>query len=67
HPLSTTLTSMTEWTPEALKAEIAYRRATAHHNWQHSRDRQHNHHPSTPSWLHRVIHRTSTKPSGTSP
>ena len=56
---------MTEWTPEAVNAEIAYRRTTAHDNWQRSNG-------SPRRWfrrvLHRaVIHRTSPKHGGTSP
>ncbi|MBM7862812.1 hypothetical protein [Lentzea nigeriaca] len=49
---------MTEWTPEAIKAEIEYRRGNARCNWQRSHGRM-------PSWLRRVIHHTSTKPSST--
>jgi hypothetical protein len=48
---------MTEWTPEAVKAEIEYRRGTALCNWQRSNGR-------APSWIRRVIHRTSGKHSG---
>ncbi|MEU3646847.1 hypothetical protein AB0E59_25935 [Lentzea sp. NPDC034063] len=48
---------MTEWTPEAIKAEIDYRRGTAVCNWQRSnRD--------MPSWMSRVIHRTTRKLGG---
>jgi hypothetical protein len=43
---------MTEWTPEAIKAEIDYRRSNAQYNWQRS-------HSRTPSWISRVIHRTA--------
>ncbi|MEU0885095.1 hypothetical protein ABZ345_41430 [Lentzea sp. NPDC005914] len=49
---------MTEWTPEAIKAEIDYRRGNARCNWQRSNG-------GAPSWLSRVIHRTSAKPSST--
>lgn len=49
--------AMTEWTPEAIKAEIDYRRGNAVCNWQRSNG-------SAPSWLRRVIHRTSGKPGG---
>ncbi|MFD5830623.1 hypothetical protein [Lentzea sp. NPDC060358] len=48
---------MTEWTPEAIKAEIDYRRDSARCNWQRS-------HGTGPSWLRRVIHRTSRKHGG---
>jgi hypothetical protein len=49
---------MTEWTPEAIKAEIDYRRGNARCNWQRSNG-------GAPSWLRRVIHRTSAKHSST--
>jgi hypothetical protein len=49
---------MTEWTPEAIKAEIDYRHANARCNWQRSNGR-------APSWVRRVIHRTSAKLGGT--
>jgi hypothetical protein len=49
---------MTEWTPEAIKAEIKYRHGNAVCNWRRSNRR-------TPSWISRVIHRTSAKPGGT--
>jgi hypothetical protein len=55
--LRTNLVVMTEWTPEAVKAEIEYRRGTAVCNWQRSNGR-------APSWIRRVIHRTSGKPGG---
>ncbi|WP_167978664.1 hypothetical protein [Lentzea indica] len=50
--------TMTEWTPEAIKAEVEYRRGNAVCNWQRSNG-------GTPSWFRRVIHRTSEKPGGT--
>jgi hypothetical protein len=49
---------MNEWTPEAIKAEIDYRRGNAVCNWRRSNGRE-------PSWLSRVIHRTSAKHSST--
>ncbi|SDL80922.1 hypothetical protein SAMN04488074_113213 [Lentzea albidocapillata subsp. violacea] len=49
---------MNEWTPEAIKAEIDYRRGNAVCNWQRSNGRG-------PSWLSRVMHRTSGKHSST--
>ncbi|GAA3675370.1 hypothetical protein C8D88_10278 [Lentzea atacamensis] len=49
---------MTEWTPEAIKAEIEYRRGNARCNWQRS-------HGPLPSWLRRVIHPTTAKAGGT--
>jgi hypothetical protein len=55
--LRTNLVLMSEWTPEAVKAEIEYRRGTAACNWQRSNGR-------APSWIRRVIHRTSGKHSG---
>ena len=55
--LSGTLVVMSEWTPEAVKAEIEYRRGTAACNWQRSNGR-------APSWIRRVIHRTSGKLGG---
>lgn len=54
-PLSTTLPTMTELTPEAIRAEIDYRRATARCNWKRA---------NGPSWIRRVIHRTSRKHGG---
>lgn len=49
---------MTEWTPEAIKAEIDYRRGGAMCTWRRAnRD--------MPSWLGRVMHRTSGKHSST--
>jgi len=49
---------MTEWTPEAINAEIEYRRRYAQCNWQRSNGR-------LPGWLRRVIHPTSGKHSST--
>ncbi|MFS8102895.1 hypothetical protein LFM09_37785 [Lentzea alba] len=49
---------MTEWTPEAIKAEIEYRRRYAECNWQRSSSRK-------PSWLRRVIHPTAQKHGST--
>ncbi|MEU7477190.1 hypothetical protein AB0A63_14480 [Lentzea sp. NPDC042327] len=51
---------MTEWTLEAVNAEIAYRRANARCTWQRSNG-------GPRRWFHRVIHRTSRKHGGTSP
>ncbi|MFD4642460.1 hypothetical protein ACFWN2_34485 [Lentzea sp. NPDC058436] len=48
---------MNEWTPEAIKAEIDYRRGNARCNWQRSNG-------TGPSWLGRVIHRTARKLGG---
>ncbi|WP_329789772.1 hypothetical protein V1227_36975 [Lentzea sp. DG1S-22] len=49
---------MTEWTPEAIKAEIDYRRGNAMCAWRRAnRD--------MPSWFSRVMHRTSGKHSST--
>jgi hypothetical protein len=45
--------AMTEWTPEAIKAEIEYRRGNAACNWQRSNGH-------TPSWISRMIHRKTS-------
>ncbi|SDG93962.1 hypothetical protein SAMN05216553_113213 [Lentzea fradiae] len=56
---------MTEWTPEALKAEIDYRHRTARCNWQRSNSQPSRSQRLTgPSWIKRVIHRTSRKHEG---
>jgi hypothetical protein len=52
--LSGNLSTMTEWTPEAIRAEIDYRRSNAQCNWQRSNGRM-------PSWLRRVIHPTTAQ------
>ncbi|MFI6101713.1 hypothetical protein ACIA8G_39715 [Lentzea sp. NPDC051213] len=49
---------MTEWTLEAIKAEVDYRRDAARCNWQRSNNR-------APSWISRVIHPTTKKPGST--
>lgn len=49
---------MTEWTLEAVKAEVDYRRDNAKCNWVRANR-------SGPSWFARVLHRTpasSAKP-----
>ena len=56
--LRANLITMTEWTQEAIKAEVEYRRRNAECNWQRSNGR-------APSWISRVIHGTSKKPGGT--
>jgi len=50
---------MTEWTLEAVKAEIDYRTDNAKFNWVRANRR------AAPSWFARVIHRTPAKPDGT--
>ncbi len=55
--LSANLMVMTEWTLEAVKAEIDYRTDNAKCNWVLANRRG-------PSWLARVMHRTATKPDG---
>ena len=57
--LSTNLSVMTEWTLEAVKAEIDYRTDNAKCNWVRANRR------AAPSWFARVIHRTPAKPDGT--
>ncbi|SMD12579.1 hypothetical protein SAMN05660733_04467 [Lentzea albidocapillata] len=52
--LRTTLRTMNEWTPEAIKAEIDYRRGNAVCNWRRSNGRG-------PSWLSRMMHRTISR------
>ncbi|USX51783.1 MULTISPECIES: hypothetical protein [Lentzea] len=49
---------MNEWTPEAIKAEIDYRRSTVVRSWRRANRGE-------PSWISRVTHRTSGKHRGT--
>ncbi|SER09226.1 hypothetical protein SAMN04488000_10668 [Lentzea albida] len=56
--LSGTLLPMNEWTPEAIKAEIDYRRSTVVRSWRRANRGE-------PSWISRVTHRTSGKHRGT--
>lgn len=55
--LSGNLVTMTEWTPEAIKAEVEYRRRGIQCDWQRSSGRM-------PAWLRRVIHPTAVQAAG---